>query len=404
MRNLKPTPHRGRRAPEAASTATGAYLDYAATTPVDPAVAKTMNRFLTQDGIFGNPSSITHRFGNAAREAVGHARSQVATLIGATPDEIIWTSGATESINLAIKGTMLSPCASGRHLVVSALEHKATLDAARWLSSSGFEVSIATPDAEGRITPDRVRRVIREDTALVSLMHVNNELGTITDIRSIARLLRDAGVVFHVDAAQSAARLPLNVSQLGVDLLSLSAHKMYGPKGIGALFARRGLRANLVPQVHGGGQEAGLRPGTLPTHQISGMGEAARLVTQRSEEDRARIVELDNLLFHHLTRIPGCVINGPKRERVLGILNVAFAGVRAESLMVALEDVAISNGSACTAATVEPSHVLLALGRSRTEAFASLRFSIGRFTTRAEIDLAGARVQEAVSSLRSLAA
>ncbi len=393
-----------RGTPAVAGVPKGAYLDYAATTPVDPSVAKTMSRFLTRGGVFGNPSSITHRFGNAAREAVDRARGQVAALIGATPGEIVWTSGATESINLAIKGIMLSSSVPGRHLVVTAVEHKATLDAAGWLGSSGFDVSIVAPDPGGRITAKRIQRAIREDTALVSLMHVNNELGTVTDVGSIARVLQDAGVLFHVDAAQSAARLALDVSRLGVDLLSVSAHKMYGPKGIGALFVRRGLQAALVPQVHGGGQEAGLRPGTLPTHQIAGMGEAASLVAQHREEDRARIAELDDCLLRHLTRIPGSVVNGSRRDRIPGILNVAFAGVTAESLMVALGDVAISNGSACTTATLEPSHVLLALGMSRARAFASLRFSIGRFTTRAEIDLAGARVREAVSSLRSLAA
>ena len=404
MPTPQPAPRERGHSPRAVSVPEGAYLDYAATTPVDPAVARAMSRFLTPGGVFGNPSSITHRFGNAAREAVDRARGQIAALIGTTPGEIVWTSGATESINLALKGVMLSSSLPGRHFVVSAVEHKATLDAAQWLSSSGFGITIVAPDSEGRITAERIQRAIRQDTALVSLMHVNNELGTVTDVGSIARVLQDAGVLFHVDAAQSAARLPVNVSQLGVDLLSLSAHKMYGPKGIGALFVRRSLQAVLVPQTHGGGQEAGLRPGTLPTHQIAGMGEAANLVLRRREEDTARVAELDELLLRHLTRIPGCVINGSRPDRIPGILNVAFAGVTAESLMVALGDVAISNGSACTTATLEPSHVLLALGRSRAEAFASLRFSIGRFTTKAEIDLAGTRVREAVSSLRSLAA
>ena len=382
----------------------GIYLDYAATTPVDPRVAEAMAHFLTLDGTFGNPSSITHRFGRAAMEAVEDARLYVAQLIGATAGEIFWTSGATESINLAIKGVMLSDRARGRHLVVSALEHKAVLDTAKWLNRSGFEVSILAPDQDGMITPDVIASVLRDDTALVSVMHVNNEVGTVTDIAALVGVVRDAGALLHVDAAQSAARLSLNVSVLDVDLLSLSGHKMYGPKGVGALYIRRPVQSVLLPQIHGGGQEGGLRPGTLATHQVVGMGEAARLVADHLDNDRERLAAIDMCLLGQLEEIEGFSLNGTPSSRVPGIVNAAFSGISAESLMLALDDIALSTGSACTSTSIEPSHVLLALGIDETTAFSSVRFSIGRFTTAQEIDFVGPSVRKAVVSLRSLAA
>ncbi|MYE00137.1 MAG: cysteine desulfurase [Alphaproteobacteria bacterium] len=385
-------------------SAGGVYLDYAATTPVAPEVAETMAGCLTVDGIFGNPSSITHNFGHAALEAVETARREVAALIGAEAGEIIWTSGATESINLALKGLMLSRQARGRHLVVSALEHKAVLDTAHWLSEAGVEVTTVLPNADGRITPDAVAAALRPDTALVSLMLVNNETGTITDIPAISRTVRKAGAMLHADAVQGATRLPLDVSRLGCDMLSLSGHKMYGPKGVGALYVRRGLLPALVPQAHGGGQERGVRPGTLPTHQIAGMGAAARLVRERLDSDMRRTAALDERLLTQLGRIDGATVNSGGTDRAPGILNMSFDGVAAESLLLALDGIALATGSACTSESVEPSHVLLGMGLSPAVALSSVRFSFGRYTTEAEIDLAAGRVAEAVSVLRSIAA
>ena len=363
-----------------------------------------MAKFLTTDGTFGNPHSVTHRFGHAASEAIEEARGHVAGLIGADADEIFWTSGATEAINLAIKGVLLSPNVPGRHLLVSALEHKAVLDTASWLSSTEVDVTYLEPDADGMVTPDVVRAGLRPDTALVSVMHVNNEVGTVTDIPGISRVVRDSGALLHVDAVQSAARLPIDVSRLGADLLSLSGHKIYGPKGVGALFVRRPVRPVLVPQTHGGGQEGGLRAGTLATHQIVGLGEAARFVADCQSTDAERVAAIDRRLLGWLNRIDGAVVNGNHVARVPGILNIAFPGVEAESLMLALGDIAISAGSACTAASIEPSHVLRGLGIAETLALSSVRFSVGRYTTEAEVDFTGSRVIDAVSTLRSITA
>lgn len=386
------------------ATGGGVYLDYAATTPVAPEVAEAMAGCLTVDGLFGNPSSITHNFGHAALEVVETARREVAALIGAEAGEILWTSGATEAINLALKGLMLSRQARGRHLVVSALEHKAVLDTAHWLSEAGIEVTTVLPHADGRITSDAVAAALRPDTALVSLMLVNNETGAITDIPAVSRVVRKAGAMLHVDAVQGAARLPLNVSRLGCDMLSLSGHKMYGPKGVGALYVRRRLLPALVPQMHGGGQERGFRPGTLPTHQMAGMGAAARLVRERVDRDMRRTAALDERLLTQLERIDGATVNSSGADRAPGILNMSFGGVAAESLLLALDGVALATGSACTSESVEPSHVLLGMGLSPTAALSSVRFSFGRYTTGAEIDLAAGRVAEAVSVLRSIAA
>lgn len=382
----------------------GIYLDYAATTPVEPDVAETMARFLTHDGTFGNPHSTAHRFGHAAHIAVETARQDVARLICAAPDEIVWTSGATEAINLAVKGAMQSQHANGRHLLVSRLEHKAVLDTADWLESCGFEVDRLSPDQDGLITPSVVESCIRSDTALVSLMHVNNEIGTVTDIAAIARVAHDHGALLHVDAAQSAARVEIDVHNLRADLLSLSGHKLYGPKGVGALFVRRAIRPRMDAQTHGGGQEGGLRSGTLPTHQVVGLGVAARLVRERLTSDSARLATVDRRLLGWIQQIDGAELNGNQPARVPGILSVAFRGVEAESLMVALGDIAVSAGSACTTSQVEPSHVLLGLGLPVDTALSSIRFSPGRYTTPSDIDTVGHQLHEAVTTLRAIAA
>ena len=379
------------------------YFDYAATTPVAPEVVEAMSGFLSLCGEFGNPSSINHGFGARAAEAVELARSDVAELIGAQADEIYWTSGATEAINLAMKGSMLSPLAQGRHVVVSALEHRAVLDTADWLEGAGFDVTRIYPDQKGEITSGTVEAGIREDTSLVSVMYVNNEVGTVTDIAAIARALRGTGVLFHVDGVQAAARMPVDVSALGADMLSLSGHKIYGPKGVGALYVRRGLQAGLVAQMHGGGQERGLRPGTLPTHQIVGMGKAAQLIRVHLEEDSAHVTALDDEFMRHLYGIDETVVNGGAGPRAAGIVNVAFEGVEAEAFMLALGGISVSAGSACTAATIEPSHVLRALGIGDRAAKASVRFSFGRYTTSKEVAVVCQRMEQAVSALRSIA-
>lgn len=387
-----------------ADSAPGIYLDYAATTPVEQEVANAMAEFLTRNGIFGNPHSTAHCFGQAAYQAVETARQDVARLIDAEDDEIVWTSGATEAINLAIKGIMLSRGARGRRLLVSSLEHKAVLDAADSLVRYGMHVDRLSPDSEGLITPALIESAIRPDTALVSVMHVNNETGIITDVDAIARVVHDHGSLLHVDAVQSVARLPINVNHLDLDLLSLSGHKIYGPKGVGALFVRRAVRPMLEAQIHGGGQEGGLRSGTLATHQVVGLGVAARLVCERLQSDANCADAIDKRLLHWIGKIDGAELNGNQSARIPGILSVAFRGVEAESLMLALGDIAVSAGSACTTPQVEPSHVLLGLGLSEADAFSSIRFSSGRYTTPTEIDVAGHRLHDAVTTLRSIAA
>lgn len=379
------------------------YLDYAATTPVDPGVANMMNHFLTADGSFGNPASITHGFGQAAADAVERARGEVAALLFSKPEEIVWTSGATEAINLALKGAAFARRSRGMHIVTSPLEHKAVLDSAAWLESQGFEIGCIEPDDEGTITPENLSAALRPDTVIVSLMLVNNETGTVTDISALGPVIRQHGALLHMDAAQGVARLPLDNVAAEADLLSASAHKMYGPKGIGALRVRGHLRSELVPQIHGGGHEFGLRSGTLPTHQIAGMGEAAKLVRQRRNADAKHVAALDRRLCYHLDQIEGVALNGSFRSRAPGILNVHLDGVEAESLMLALGNLAISSGSACTSADVEPSHVLLALGHDPERVLSSVRFSFGRFTTMDEIDSTGRLVREAVTALRRIA-
>ena len=380
----------------------GIYLDYAATTPVDPAVARVMNGFLTMDGTFGNPASLTHSFGQTAAEAVENARREVAALVFSRPEEIVWTSGATEAINLALKGSALARRARGRHIVISPLEHKAVLDSTEWLESQGFEIGYVELDDHGGVTREGLSRALRSDTILVSLMLVNNETGTITDIAALGPLIREQGALFHVDAVQGAARLRMGDIATAADLISISGHKIYGPKGIGALRVRRPLLAELVPQMHGGGHELGLRSGTLATHQIAGMGEAAKIARKRRNIAVRHVDKLDRRLRMYLSQIDRISVNGSPQPRAPGILNVHFEGVAAEALMIVLEDVAISSGSACTSAEVKPSHVLLGLGLEEEEALSSVRFSFGRFTTTEEIDRVGQFLVEVVPELRRL--
>ena len=378
------------------------YLDYAATTPADPRVIAAMSECLGIDGVFGNAASHSHCFGWEADRRVEDARGQVADLINADTSEIIWTSGATESINLALKGVAKGCAGQGRHIVTSSLEHKAVLDSCNQLTREGFDVTRIQPNPDGLISPENVRDVLRDDTILVSLMHVNNEVGTITDIQEIGEITRSREIVFHVDAAQSVARLPLDAKSIQVDLISLSGHKMYGPKGIGALYVRRAPHVRLVPQIHGGAQEQGLRSGTLATHQIVGMGEAARLIRKYRSRYSQALAALDSRLFSHLTAIEGAFVNGNQVSRVPGILNIGFNCVESESLMMSLSDVAISSGSACTSLHVQPSHVLLSLGVTEDFASCSVRFSLGRYTTEDEVDFAAERVKSTVHALRKL--
>ena len=379
------------------------YMDYASTTPVDPKVVKVMTRYLGLDGVFGNPASRSHHYGWEAEKAVERARAEVANLINAESREIIWTSGATESDNLAIKGAAHFYASRGKHIVTSALEHKAVLDSCRHLEQEGFEITYLKPDSDGVITPRLVEDTLRDDTILVSLMHVNNEIGTITDIDSIGEITRERKIVFHVDAAQSAARLPLDVQHMQADFVSLSAHKMYGPKGVGALYVRNRPPARLQAQMHGGGHERGLRSGTLATHQVVGMGEAARLVSERREVDSAHVKALTRRLLNRLNNIEQVFVNGERAYCVPGIANVGIACVESESLMMRLKkEVALSSGSACTSASLEPSYVLRALGVDDEMAYSSLRFSLGRFTTDEEVDYATGRIHDSVVELRSL--
>lgn len=378
------------------------YLDYAATTPVDPRVAESMIECLTHEGNFGNPASRSHAFGWQAEAAVEQARQQVADLLNADPREIVWTSGATESDNLAIKGCAHFNQRKGKHIVTSKIEHKAVLDTCRQLEREGFEVTYLEPGADGLIEPGAVADAIREDTTLVSIMHINNELGTITDIAAIGEICRERGVFFHVDAAQSAGKIPIDLEAIKVDLMSLSAHKMYGPKGVGALYVRRKPRVRIEAQTHGGGHERGMRSGTLATHQIVGMGEACRLASTEMAAESARILGLRNRLLEGVKGMEQVHINGTMERRIPGILNISFAFVEGESLIMALKDLAVSSGSACTSASLEPSYVLRALGLSDELAHSSIRFSIGRYTTEEDIDHAVAKVNEAVSKLREL--
>ncbi|MGB0468065.1 MAG: IscS subfamily cysteine desulfurase [Pontibacterium sp.] len=378
------------------------YLDYSATTPVDPRVAQKMIECLTLDGNFGNPASRSHLFGWKAEEAVENARRQVADLIGADPREIVWTSGATESDNLAIKGAAHFYKKKGKHIITSKIEHKAVLDTCRQLEREGFEITYLTPDADGLIEPEVVAAALREDTIIVSLMHVNNEIGTITDIEAIGELTRAKGIVFHVDAAQSAGKLDIDLSRMKVDLMSFSGHKAYGPKGVGALYVRRKPRIRLEAQMHGGGHERGMRSGTLPTHQIVGMGEAFRIAKEEMQAENERLAALRDRFLAGLADMEEVFVNGSRTQRVVSNLNISFAFVEGESLLMSIKDLAVSSGSACTSASLEPSYVLRALGLNDELAHSSIRFSLGRFTTEDDVDRAVAQLRQAVGKLREL--
>jgi len=379
------------------------YLDYAATTPADPLVIQAMSECLGADGDFGNASSLTHAFGMRAQKRVEKARAQVAAFINAAPEDIFFTSGATESNNLAILGVVRANADRGRHIVTTRIEHKAVLDPCKTLEKEGFTVTRLTPDRSGVISPESVEAALRKDTVLVSVMYVNNEVGVIQDVRAISALCRARGIAFHTDAVQAAGRLPLDVHELDVDFLSFTAHKIYGPKGIGVLYVRRSARPLLKPLIFGGGQERGLRPGTLPTHQIAGLGVACELAGQQVEFEQARLTVLRDRLWSGLaTQLPDIHLNAAAAPRVPAILNVSFEGVEGESLVTSLHEIAVSTGSACNSASGDPSYVLRALGRDTQLAQSSLRFSMGRFTRERDIDAAVNAVVREVRRLREL--
>ena len=378
------------------------YMDYSATTPVDERVAEVMCSYLTRQGTFGNPASRSHEYGWKAEEAVEQARRDVAQLINANPKEIIWTSGATESDNLAIKGAAHFYQKKGKHIVTLKTEHKAVLDTCRQLEREGYEVTYLDPEPNGLLDLKKFEASLRDDTVVVSIMHVNNEIGVIQDIDAIGEICRDRKIVFHVDAAQSAGKIDIDVEKTKVDLMAFSAHKVYGPKGIGALYVRRKPRVRLEAQMHGGGHERGLRSGTLPTHQIVGMGEAFRIAREDMAADEARIRKLRDRLWSAINDMEEVYLNGDMDQRIPGNLNVSFNFVEGESLIMALKDMAVSSGSACTSSSLEPSYVLRALGRNDELAHSSIRFTIGRFTTEEEIDHVAGLLKDKVGKLRDL--
>lgn len=376
------------------------YFDYAATTPLDPRVIDKMVVCMKED--YGNPASRSHTFGWRAEELVETAREQVASLINADPREIIFTSGATESDNLAIKGAAQFYQRKGKHIITSKIEHKAVLDTCRQLEREGFEVSYLEPDNYGIVSVDKLREAIREETVLVSIMHANNEIGSLQEVDAIGNLTREKGIIFHVDAAQSVGKIPIDMQTNNIDLLSISGHKMYGPKGIGALFVRRKPRIRLTPQMHGGGHERGFRSGTLATHQITGFGEACRIAKEELVQEGVRISALRDKLWDGLKDNEEIYLNGHPQKRLPGILNLSINYIEGESLIMGLKDLALSSGSACTSASLEPSYVLRALGLNDELAHSSLRFSLGRFTTENEIDKAIQAVRSVITRLREM--
>ena len=378
------------------------YLDYAATTPVDPRVAEIMAKYLTMDGCFGNPASRSHEFGWKAEEAVENARKEVAALVNADPKEIIWTSGATESDNLAIKGAARFYRKKGNHIITCKTEHKAVLDTCRQLEREGFEITYLEPEPSGIIDLDKLKAAITDQTTLISIMHVNNEIGVIQDIKAIGEIAKENGVLYHIDAAQSAGKIPLDVKEINVDMISFSAHKIYGPKGMGALYVKRKPRVRLEAIIHGGGHERGMRSGTLPTHQIVGMGEAFRLARLEMEQERERIAEFKRTLWCQISDMEEIYLNGDLDNGSPNILNVSFNFIEGESLVMALKELAVSTGSACTSASLEPSYVLRALGRSDELAHSSIRFSFGRFTTKEEVEYTASIIKAQVEKLRDL--
>ena len=376
------------------------YLDYSATTPVDPRVAAKMIPYLTEH--FGNPASRSHAYGWEAERAVDEAREQVAALVGADPKEIIWTSGATESNNLAIKGAAHFYAGKGKHLITMKTEHKAVLDTCRELERHGFEVTYLDPEPNGLLSIERFKQALRPDTIVVSVMSVNNEIGVIQPIAEIGEICRDKGIIFHVDSAQATGKIAIDLAELKVDLMSFSAHKTYGPKGIGALYVRRKPRVRLEAQMHGGGHERGLRSGTLPTHQIVGMGEAFRIARAEMAVENDRIRYLRDKLLKGFANMEEVYVNGDLEQRVPHNLNISFNFVEGESLIMAIKEVAVSSGSACTSASLEPSYVLRALGRNDELAHSSIRFTLGRFTTEEEIDFTIDLLQHKIGKLRDL--
>ena len=378
------------------------YMDYSATTPVDPRVADKMCTYLKPDGEFGNPASRSHAYGWVAEEAVEQARTDVANLIGADPREIVWTSGATESDNLAIKGVAHFYSKKGKHIITSKTEHKAVLDTCRHLEREGFEITYLDPQENGLIDLKKLEAAIRDDTILISIMHVNNEIGVIQDVAAIGKMAREKGVLFHTDGAQSAGKIDVDVNAMNIDLMSMSAHKIYGPKGIGALYVRRKPRVRIEAQMHGGGHERGMRSGTLATHQIVGMGEAFRIAKEEMAAEARRLGALRDRLLDGFKDVEEVYINGDSEHRIPGNLNISFNYVEGESLMMALKDVAVSSGSACTSASLEPSYVLRAIGRSDELAHSSIRFTMGRFTTEEEVDFVIDLVKDKIQKLRDL--
>lgn len=376
------------------------YFDYAATTPLDPCVIEKMLSCL-QDN-YGNPASRSHQYGWTAETLVETARQQVADLINADPREIVWTSGATESNNLAIKGAATFYERKGKHIITSKIEHKAVLDTCRQLEREGFEVTYIAPEQDGIVSVEKIQAAIRPDTVLISLMHANNEIGVLQEIAAIGKITREKGIIFHVDAAQTVGKIDIDMQANEIDLLSMSAHKLYGPKGIGALYVRRKPRIRLIAQMHGGGHERGMRSGTLPTHQIVGMGEACRLAKENLNQDVRHTTALREKLWAGLKDLPEIYLNGHPEQRLPGILNISINYIEGESLLMGLKNLALSSGSACTSASLEPSYVLRSLGLSDELAHSSLRFSFGRFTTEQEVDQAIASVRGVIARLRDM--
>ena len=379
------------------------YLDYMSTTPVDPRVSDRMIRVLTSDELFGNPSSTTHHYGKVARHLVEQARSQVAALIGANSDEIIFTSGATEANNIAIKGVAQLHANRGKHIVTCVTEHKAVLDPCKYLSQHGYEITQLYPDNTGLLTIEQIEQAIRPDTILLTIMHANSEIGVLQDIQAIGELARKRGIIYHIDAAQSAGKVPINLQVLPVDLMAFSGHKLYAPKGVGALYVRHRPRVRLTAQIHGGGQEQGLRPGTIATHQIVGMGEAFAIAQAEMKQEAQRLLLLRERLWQQLSVLNNVFINGDRLQRLPGNLNVRFQGIDSEALLMGLSDLALSTSSACTSGIAESSHVLRGIGLTDEQAFSAVRLSFGRFTTQEDVDYAADRIISEVQRLRDIA-
>ncbi len=378
------------------------YLDYAATTPLDPRVVKAMMACLDLQGDFANPASTSHIHGERAKQKVAMAQGQIAQAIHAQPSEIVWTSGATESDNLAIKGAAQFHQKRGKHIITSAIEHKAVLDTCGFLTTEGFDITYLEPDGQGFIHPQQVRDALRDDTILVSIMHANNETGAIQPIQAIAEITREQGVLLHVDAAQSLGKIAINLATLPVDLMSFASHKVYGPKGIGVLYVRHKPRARLLPQIHGGGHQQGLRSGTLPTHQIVGMGEAVAMTCEDLPKEYKRLQQMRDKLWQGIKHLPAIVRNSPETNCLPGHLNVSFPTIEGEALLMGLDKLAISSGSACTSATIEPSHVLLSMGKQPWVAYSTVRFSLGRFTKDNDVNFIIQHVCDVVTRLDAI--